>query len=191
MRFALALPIVGIGVIAGCAVPQHVRDDTKTIGLYVQTVMKDAEDFARMRDVVVKARTANIAALELKTLRAEQAIQRDLQPLEIIQDRDRLELLKALQDAPNLIIAQRREYETKALSARNEVAIAKSALNVQLSKLSEASAALLQLAEPRSLRDDMRFYVDFFKQVRAHVEKDLKEDPQTQPSTAVSGGGTK
>lgn len=183
IRIAVMLAVVAV---AGCASPKNVREDTRVVGLYVQTVKKDLEDFSRLRDLTTKARTANIVALELKTLRAEQAIARDLQSLDLIQDKERLQLLAALQNASALIVAQRKEYEEKSAGAKADVANAKSALNFQVSKLGDAAALLIKLSENRSLRDDARFYVDFIKQVRTHVEDDLKDGAKAVTAESVS-----
>ena len=165
-------------LLTGCAAPKELRNDTRTVGLYVQTVKNDAEEFARLRDAATKARMANIAALELKTLRAEQAIQRDVHVLEIIQDKERMQLLAALRNASDLIVAQRKEYEARSAGAKSDVEKAKSALNFRISKLSETSATLLKLADDRTLREDIQFYSGFLKQVRDHVKTSLKDDAE-------------
>ena len=172
--------------VSGCAIPQHVRDDSRVIGLYVQAVKKDLEEFSTLRNYAVKARVANLAALELKTLRAEQANARDLQLLEIIQDDERTKLLTALRNAASLILVQRSEYDNKSSSARKDVANAKSALNLQLSKLSDTAAILLKLSENRPTTDEMQFYIDFLKQVREHIEKDLKADAKVATADSVT-----
>jgi hypothetical protein len=183
MRYLLALTVAFY--LAGCAsVPKEVRDDTRMVALYIQTVKKDAEDFKELRDLSTQARMTNIVALELKTLRTEQAIQRDLQEVEVTGDLERLKLLTAIQNASTLVLQQRQDYATKAKSAKADMENAQSAVSFQYSKLTEAAATLLRMAEGRSARDDAKFYVDFIKQVRTHVETDLKEN--TKQATGQS-----
>jgi hypothetical protein len=174
------------GTAFGCTTPQSVRDDTRVIALYVQSVKKDLEDFSALLDDAVKARTATIAALELKTLRAQQAVARDLQSLDLIQDKERAQLLVALQNAPSLILAQRKDYESKSAAANDDVTKAKSAFNFHLSKLTDTASTLLKLAENRPLKDEARFYVDFVKQVRNHVDEDLKADAKAAAQDSAS-----
>lgn len=178
------LLLLGLALV-GCSAPKHMREDTRVLGLYVQTVKNDAQNFSRLRDASTKARLANITALELKTLRAEQALQRDLQILQIIDDKERLRVLTTLQNASAALVAQRKEYDAKSASAKENVEKAKSALNFQLAKLTEASTALLKLGENRRLREEVEFYADFLKQLQAGLDKDKKNvEDTTKDATA-------
>ena len=169
---AAAFLIVALGA---CSAPRALREDTRILGLYVQTVKADAEEFARLRDASTRARLANIAALELKTLRSEQAVQQDLQALELARDEQRLHLLKSLQNASSILLVQRRDYEAKSAQAKKEVENAKSALNFRFAQLSQTSATLVKLGEATTLREDMRFYAHFLGQLRRQLDNDKAE----------------
>ena len=173
-RYARWCVFIGSFAVSGNAVSQDVRQDTKVIGLYIQSVKKTAEEFKDSRDLIAKAAVRNTNILEEKTLRSEQAVQKEVTVWQITGEKERISLFDALRTAPEQLLAQRRDLDAKQAEHKKLLDAAKSAADFRVDKLAEAAATLAKLGEKRSTSDEVKFYLDFIQQVRKHIRDDLQ-----------------
>lgn len=160
--------------LAGCAMDMEARKDSRLLGIYVDHIKKNAQDFSEQRTLVAKARTANLNALELKALQAEQAIQRDVAVRQVTKDKDWIDLFEALKSAPDLIAKQRQQYADNEVANKKLLTAAKGAVEINLAKLTEVSASLAALAEDQSAKENASFLVEFMKQVNSSLAAQSK-----------------
>ena len=188
--FSLIAGCLTVTGLAGCAADIQARKDSQFLGIYVDRVKKDAQEFSEQRTLVAKARTANLNALELKTLQAEQAIQRDVAVRQVTKDKDWIDLFEALKSTPDLIAKQRQEYADKEAENKKSLAAAKGAVEIKLDKLTEVSSTLASLAEEQSVKENASFFVEFVKQVNSSLAA-KKKDAETTATEAAAAANDK
>lgn len=174
----LGIAVTGPLLTGGYAFAGDVRQDTKVIGLYIQSVKQTAEEFKLHRDLIARAALRNTNILEEKASRSEQAVLNEIAIWQIIGDKDRISLYEGLRSSSDQVLERRRDLESKQAEHKKLLDTAKSATDFRVDKLSEAATTLAKLAEQKSTTDQAKFYVDFIKQVRKDIEENSQKDAE-------------
>lgn len=177
MKYLLPWIAIAISFLTGGhALAADVSQDTKIIGLYIQSVKQTAEEFKMHRDLIATAAVRNTNILEEKALRSEQVVQKEISVWQIIGDKDRISLFEALRFSADQVSERRRDIEVKQAEHKKLLDTAKSAADFRADKLSEAATTLTKLAEQKSTTEQAKFYVNFIKQVRKDIEENSKKN---------------
>lgn len=169
--------ILGMAVacMVGC-VPSEVRRGADMLAAFTHQVSEEGADFVRSRTALAQARRANIAMLELNAVELENSVNRDVEVWELSggTGNRRAQLLKGIRAFSNDVAS--RNAELADLRKRHEAAVSatKSAVDLRQTELSKVSKALANLAQDLDMKSELEFFVGYFKEVRAGVEKAKK-----------------
>lgn len=161
--------------LVGCSTAHTERDTARLLGAYQTKLKTGMENFAASRDRLAEARYQNVEFLEYSAAITEGDNSTSLVAWRIAEDKQRLGLHDGIRNAVQ-------EQITKAPSAtvfleeHREVSIdIRAAVKARADKLGESAKVLGQLAEPKDLRSQIEFYVDFSRDVSESVKKQQEE----------------
>ena len=166
---------MAVACMVGC-VPSEVRRGADMLAAFTHQVSEEGADFVRSRTALAQARRANIAMLELNAVELENSVNRDVEVWELSggTGNRREQLLKGIRAFSNDVAS--RNAELADLRKRHEAAVSatKSAVDLRQTELSKVSKALANLAQDLDMKSELEFFVGYFKEVRAGVEKAKK-----------------
>ncbi len=151
-------------------------EDTKAIGLLVQSVATNLETYQKQRDAIAVASLRNRQALENLASHNEAETTGMISTWDIAGQTDRRLMFTKLRLAADERLAELEKHNARAKEQREELAKAHSAVSANTGKLSEASATLIEMAERPSRADQGRFFLGFAKEVRAEMKKDSEKN---------------
>lgn len=159
----------------GCAGMQPLeqsREDTKTVGLLVKSVAKSLESYQEQRDAIAISSLRNRQALEGLALQYEASTAKSIAIWEVTGQPGRKQLYQRVHTEADALQAASEQRTARKREQDNELAKARSSVNANIAKVSEASAGLIKLGEPQSHKDEAAFFLKFAKDVRSEIEKD-------------------
>jgi hypothetical protein len=158
--------------LSGCASLSQVREDTKAVGLLVQSIGTSAEEYQAQRDLLARATLRNRQVLERIALRQEGDLAHVIAAWEIAGETERKRVFDAIRTQSDKVQAVREASKARMQQQETELRAAKSAVSFDLAKIASASGGLVKLGEPRSREDEARFLFGFAKELRADFVKD-------------------
>ena len=176
-------------LLATACVPQQVRTDARLLSLTTQSVQKDAEEFAKASDLVMKARLRNMSFLEDDVMEAEQRMSID-SVLWTLSNPARLKLFQTIVDGTTLASRQRQQTLAKRDANGKAIAAAHSGASVNSSSMAKTAQALASLSEQQDLEIQAKFLVGFFKEVRA-ISDSLVSEASKQAKSAATAADKK
>lgn len=164
--------VVAATLMTGC-VSSEVRKGADLLATFTHQVSEEGADFVRSRTALAQARRANIAMLEVNAVELENSVSRDVEVWELSGDagKRRVELMKGIRAFANNMAT--RSAELTDLRKRHEasIAAAKSAVELRQAELSKVSKALTTLSQHAGLQSELKFFTEYFKEVRAGIEE--------------------
>jgi hypothetical protein len=189
-RFVTRRAVCLAALAAGCGVPQQVRSGARTLSLYTQSVQRQAERFAETRELVARARTQNITALEEGALEAEQEAATNAHVWRLAGDDGRAKLYQGVLEGTSLAEQQARALVTERAAHARRVAAARGGTSVRAAQLAKASQALAQLAARPDVKADAEFYAGFVKALRKSLDES-KAAADQEAQKAAGGASAK
>lgn len=184
-KAAIAISVAALG---GCAVPGPAREDARTLGLYVETIRRDAVELTDSRDALARARETILYQRDRDISEMQQDVEYRLYLWQHGSSAggNRKTLYDAVKGGVELSAAQRQETAKLRAAAETRIASAKSQVGIRTEKLSEAAQGLMRLSVEPGFKDNAQFLVGFLRAVRDKT-KELEE----QGRAAAHAGAAK
>ncbi|ACY33173.1 hypothetical protein [Comamonas thiooxydans] len=198
----MKFPIISLGLtlstttclLSGCGAMhslEETRKDTRTVGLMVKSVSSSVESFQKQRDAIAAASLRNRQALEALAMQYEASSMATIAAWEIGGDTKRKELFTRVHTQADALARANEQRATRKAEQENELAKARSAVNANTAKLTEASIALIKLGEAKSAKDDASFYLQFAKETQAEIAKASETAASAAKNKVVDATTTK
>lgn len=173
MRIIIQQVIIGgaMVLLMGCVAPD-VRKGASVLAAFTQQVSEEGTEFVRSRTALAKSRQANIAMLEISATQMENSVNQKLAIWELSGEagKRRLELMQGIQSFANNVAMRNRELVDLRERQEASIAAAKSSVELRQTDLAKVSKALALLSQDADFKKDIKFYVNYFQEVRAGIE---------------------
>lgn len=189
MRLTITIPATVLALsLAGCGSMQRdmetARENTREIGLLVQSISQSAATFQKQRDAIAVASKIQRDNLESLAMRHEADAYRAAAAWNVAGQKDRQHAYDSVRDESGKLLARIEEKRARELAQEQEQSDTRSAVLFQGAKLNEAAVALIELAEPESRKEHAKFYFSYLKDVRDSIKKDSEAEAEAQASAA-------
>ncbi|XLZ71297.1 hypothetical protein ABT364_04845 [Massilia sp. SR12] len=178
----MALPLVACGTL------QHdmetARENTRDIGLLVQSISQSAAAFQKQRDAIAVSSKVHRDNLESFAMRYEADAYRAAAAWNVAGQKERQHSFESVRGEADKLLARIEQKRARELAQEQELRDTRSAVLYQGTKLNEAAVALLELAEPESRKEHAKFYFSYLKDVREAIKKDSEAEAAAQASAA-------
>lgn len=170
---------VGFSVV-GCTRTNSARDTASMMAAYTTTVRVELDTFGNVMDVAAQDRQARINALEMQVAQFEswknaRASAWAMTPANL----ERSRLYTALIDASERDLKNRLAVRRLADQHRQLIKDARSRVHRRSKELASTAKTLTLLSEERSVKDDVTFFIGFFKSVKSTLDELKKEAEAT------------
>ena len=172
---------------SGCGALQRTDDvtneNTKKIALLIQDIQDSTTKFQRQRDAIAVASKSQRGAMEALALRQELNAYRTTAAWDVAGHQGRTRAFAALHAASSSLLERLDAQRASALAHERDLQQARSAVQIQGSKLSEAAVILMKLAEPTD-KEQAQFYWDYVMEVREQIKSDSEAAAAHNTSSA-------
>lgn len=185
----MKIAAVGMGLaLAGCGTMQQdmetARENTRDIGLLVQSISQSAATFQKQRDAIAVSSKVHRDNLESLAMRHEADAYRAAAAWNVAGQKERQHAFESVREESGKLLARIEEKRARELTQEQELRDTRSAVLYQGAKLNEAAVALIELAEPESRKEHAKFYFSYLKDVRDSIKKDSEAEAAAQASAA-------
>lgn len=165
----------------GCA-NQTLKHDEDRLALYISGVQQQAASFAASRDLVAKAREADIDQIQRDTRFQRERAARTVDGWTIAND-PRLTLFNGVRTAADAGLQRRLDAEAQDAAGKRAVAEATGKIAIHEDRLAAAAKGLAQLSEGETPIHRFQAFVAFAKDVRDRTEK-LRQEAENEAKQA-------
>lgn len=181
--------LAGLAVaLGGCSSMQPdmdtARENTKEVGLLIQSISQSAAVFQKQRDAIAVSSKVQRDNLESLAMRYEADAYRASAAWNVAGQRERQHTFDSVRDESGKLLARIEARRARELAQEQELRDTRSAVLVQGSKLNEAALALVELAEPESRKEKAKFYFSYLKDVREVIKNDSEAEAAAQAAAA-------
>lgn len=180
-RFAAAVLVSLAVVLSGCA-NKALKEDENRLSLYISGVQQQAVSFAASRDLVAKAREADIDEIKRDSRWHRERVAQTTDAWNIADDR-RLRLYTAVRAAADGALERRVQSDVQDEAGRRAVDEASGKIVIRQDRLAEAAKGLAQLSEQETPTERVRAFIKFAQDVRDQTEK-LRQAAEKQAKDA-------
>jgi hypothetical protein len=170
--------------LTGC-VSTQVRKGADRLAAFTHQVSEEGADFVRSRTILAQARRANIAMLQVNAVEIENSTNRDVEVWRLAGEtgKRRVELFEGIRSYANTAASRTAELADLRKRHDDSIVAAKSAVDLRQAELAKVSKALANLGQEPNLDSEVKFFVTYFKEVNAGIEK-AKGDADQQVKAA-------
>lgn len=189
MRLTMKTLAAGMAlVLTGCGAMRQdmetARENTREIGLLVQSISQSAATFQKQRDAIAVSSKVHRDNLESLAMRYEADAYRAAAAWNVAGQKERQHSFESVREESGKLLARIEEKRARELAQAQEQRDTRSAVLYQGTKLNEAAVALIELAEPESRKEHAKFYFSYLKDVRESIKKDSEAEAAAQANAA-------
>lgn len=189
MRLTMKTLAAGMAlVLTGCGSMRQdmetARENTREIGLLVQSISQSAATFQKQRDAIAVSSKVHRDNLESLAMRYEADAYRAAAAWNVAGQKERQHSFESVREESGKLLARIEEKRARELAQAQEQRDTRSAVLYQGTKLNEAALALIELAEPESRKEHAKFYFSYLKDVRESIKKDSEAEAAAQANAA-------